>query len=304
MIKNAIIVVITLMTLNMPIYAVDFALISELGSSARAIALGNIEGFSESSTAVFSNPAGLYKSKGYAVSVFSTSIMEEVNYYNVCISGETPFGKVGVGIYEASVLNIPHTEELMNANRVIVPESYFDYKNSTLKIAYQTQLRKKTYLGASYSFFNHTYYTINGRGISADVGIVQEFDAMRVSVFAQNIFPFTSVAYSNGNAEKLPLILSTTLEYPYKDLTLYPQLKYGHSMILVSTGVQYNPGFLSFMNFLMGYKQQLDYTNKRHQKLTFGIELQLVGLTVHYAYERSDYFLLDHHTYISFNTNF
>ena len=88
------------------IKSADYALISDIGSSAQSIALGNIEGFSDSSTAVFDNPAGLYRTTGYSISLFTTQLMSDVHYYNVSLCGETPFGKVGVGVYEAHVNNL------------------------------------------------------------------------------------------------------------------------------------------------------------------------------------------------------
>ena len=62
-----------------------------------------------------------------------------------------------------------------------------------------------------------------------------------------------------------------------------------------------NKSFLPFFDILFGYKEQLDYTSDKHQKFTFGFGLTFFTLDIYYAYERSDYFLKDHNTYVSLN---
>ncbi|RAP25780.1 hypothetical protein DID78_07275 [Candidatus Marinamargulisbacteria bacterium SCGC AG-343-D04] len=283
--------------------AVDFALLTDIGSSAQSIALGNIEGYSAGSDAVFSNPANLSKTSGYSMSVFSTTFMEEINYYNLSMSGKTPFGTVGIGIYESSVTNLPKTKRRNDSSQTIYTDSYFDFKNSTLKLSYQTQLSPKTSIGASYSYYSINFEKYRGEGINFDVGLVHSTHLYSLSVFTQNLLPHSHVSYSNGKSEALPFYISSTLMYPYRAFQFIPQLKYGQENLLLSCGILYTPPFFAFMDLLMGYKQQLDYTSKRHQKLTFGVSLRLVDIDIHYAYERSDYFLTDHHNYISFNYN-
>ena len=158
-------------------------------------------------------------------------------------------------------------------------------------------------MGATYSFFSHNYHNLSGSGVNLDAGMVHRFNRFTLSVFAQNIVPNGYVSYSNRKAEGLPFYISSTIRYKYKDITVYPQLKYGQSMVLFSGGLEYNPPFMTFLKGLVGYKQQLDYTLKRHHKLTLGVELELAGLQIQYAYERSEYFLLDHNNYISFSYN-
>ena len=54
---------------------------------------------------------------------------------------------------------------------------------------------------------------------------------------------------------------------------------------------------------MTGVRQQLDYSSELQNKQSFGIELTLLELTLNYAYERSDYYLLDHQSYFSLNYN-
>ena len=136
-----------------------------------------------------------------------------------------------------------------------------------------------------------------------DLGLIHLFDQYSLSVFAQNILPNSYVAYSNKKYEHIPFFISTTLNIPYRDMIFIPQLKSGQDHILTSFGFQYSPYFLPFVDLLAGYKEQLDYTRDKHRKLTIGFGLRLIGTNIYYAYERSDYFLTDHHSYLSMNYN-
>ena len=62
---------------NMPlsvVNAAEYALISDLGTSARQIALGNVSGFSDSADSVFENPAALYRVDQFSLSLFSMPV--------------------------------------------------------------------------------------------------------------------------------------------------------------------------------------------------------------------------------------
>ena len=61
---------------------------------------------------------------------------------------------------------------------------------------------------------------------------------------------------------------------------------------------------MSYIQFMTGFKEQLDVTYARHKKWTFGIGLDLFDLHFHYAYERSDYILQDSKNYFSMHYNF
>ena len=57
-----------------------------MGTSARQIALGNVSGFSDSADSVFENPAALYRVDQFSLSLFSSKVMNEVQYNNLALS--------------------------------------------------------------------------------------------------------------------------------------------------------------------------------------------------------------------------
>lgn len=73
--------------------------ISELGSSAKMIALGTVQGFSNDASSIFENPAQLHHIDNYSVSLFSTTILEEVNYHTLNFAKKTTIGTFGIGYY-------------------------------------------------------------------------------------------------------------------------------------------------------------------------------------------------------------
>ena len=85
----------------------DELLITDLGSSARMIALGGVEGFTWTSNAVFENPASLAKIKNHSISAFTSKIIDEVTYINLSYATRTKSGHFGVGHMSASVGGIP-----------------------------------------------------------------------------------------------------------------------------------------------------------------------------------------------------
>ena len=288
------------------INATNFMMITDLGVSAKSIAMGNIDGSSTSAAAIFTNPASLANSKGHSISLFATTIMDQVNYYSISMSARTFAGTVGLGVFEQSTTNIPRTAERAKEDdfdQTIYKIGSFDYKNSVVKASYQVMLTDQLSVGANYSLYSIVFDGYDGSGSNFDLGLYQKFNKLGVSIFAQNIIPNQYVVFSNSNKELLPTSVSTSIICPIKNLTLVPQLKYSKSELLFSSGARYSPGFLPFLSLMAGYKQQLDYSLKRHQKMTVGIELRLFELYLQYAYERSDYYLTDNNNYFSIQYN-
>ena len=83
-----------------------------------------------------------------------------------------------------------------------------------------------------------------------------------------------------------------------------PQIKYQQEEWLTSLGAKYTPNFLPFIHFMGGYKTLLTVTQSRKTNATVGMGLSLGNISVYYAYERSDYVLNDHKSYVSITSNF
>tara|TARA_Y100001970_G_scaffold100782_1_gene126597 strand:- start:1039 stop:1959 length:921 start_codon:yes stop_codon:yes gene_type:complete len=301
LIQSIIVIVLLFIT---PIRATYYMLMTDLGVSAQSIALGNTHGYITSSEAIFSNPASMLNSNDYSFSIFSSKLMNEIEYLQISLSSETDFGSFGAGIYHQKVTDIPatilHYNTLRQLSQVYQLGSY-DYKNALYKIAYQAPIFEQYSLGISYNFYSISIDTYRGAGSNFDIGVLIPFKYFNLSIYNQNIIPNRRIHYSNNQSELLPFVTSTTAIIPFYDFTIIPQLTYQKSQLLKSTGFSYTPSFLPFFDILFGYKEQLDYTSDKHQKFTFGFGLTFFTLDIYYAYERSDYFLKDHNTYVSLN---
>mgnify|MGYP001228521641 FL=1 len=286
--------------------ASNFVMITDLGTSAKSIALGNIDGYSNSASAIFTNPASLTYTKGHSIALFGTTLMDQVNYYSVSFSTRIFAGTLGLGVFEQSTNNIPRTAQKTieeDLDQTIYQIGSFDYKNSVVKASYQAMLTKKLSMGLNYSLYSIVFDGYDGTGSNFDLGLFYKLNNVGVSVFTQNIIPKQYVVFSNSNKELLPTTVSTSIVYPIKSFTVIPQVKYSKRNVLISSGLRYSPGFLPFLSLMAGYKQQLDYSLEKHQKVTLGLELRLFDLHLHYAYERSDYYLTDNNNYFSIQYN-
>ena len=303
-----ILIIIFIFFFSYHIYASSFSLISDIGSSAQSIAMGNIEGSSRSANAIFSNPAGLYRIKSYSVSLFQTTIMNDIDYFNVALCKSTKYGNFGLGYYSASVDNIPFTA-IDNATNEFYVKEQFSYNNLVAKLSYQRQLSRRLHIGLNYTKYKLSFHNIEASGYGFDLGFLRIFKYFTFSTFIQNINK-GSIAYkdlsddSYSGSELIPLSISSSLRFIVKDFILYPQIKYHHNTYLPSLGLQYNPGFMPFLRFNTGYRHLLDYANQKHTRVSLGFDLRLLTLEFHYAYERSDYILYDHISYFSLSYDF
>tara|TARA_B100000427_G_scaffold143603_1_gene119562 strand:+ start:3141 stop:4055 length:915 start_codon:yes stop_codon:yes gene_type:complete len=288
-----------------PIYAAYHTMISDLGISAQSIALGNTHSFNSSSETIFSNPAALVFSHGHSFSIFSTNLNDGgVNYLQLSLSSNTDFGTIGAGVYHQKVADIPKTAEYFNSiinQDKIYTVGYYGYKNSIYTLAYQTSLLQNVSVGLNFNYYNVSVDTYRGTGNNIDLGILFPVKHSLISIYTQNIIPNRSVNYSHNKSDLLPFIGSISSYIPIYKVIFIPQITYQKSLILMSSGLSYSPAFLPYIKLLGGYKEQLDYTSNKHRKFTFGFGFTFFALDIFYAYERSDYYLKDHHTYISLN---
>jgi hypothetical protein len=289
------------------INSAPYDLIYDLGTSARQIAIGNVDGFSDAADTVFENPAGLYRVKQMSLAAFSSNVMNEVKYVNVALSGgDTKIGRIGVGFMQASVTGIPETvrnTESSTAHPGV--KTFFDYKSTVYKVAYQTAINKNIEFGINYVYYQNSLYSYSGRGSNIDLGVIYAHPKYETSILIRNAIPNQKVTYNTGAYEPLPIQYSVSMKRSFKNgWDVYPQIKYFHSEWLMSMGARYTPHFLPYIHFMSGYKSFLDATQKRHNNVTFGIGLDIMGLSIFYTYERSDYVLKDHKNYLSMTTYF
>ena len=121
-----------------------------VGSSARHVRLGGVEGMSNHADSVFENPAALYRIKRFSSSFFTTTLLNEAVYQNMAIAMRV--GRIGVfsiGYFNLGVKDIYKTSIDSNDDFTFIVDSTFNYDNSLMKFAYQYSMSRSLHLGVS-----------------------------------------------------------------------------------------------------------------------------------------------------------
>ena len=312
-------IVLLLISLSLPVFAGgEFFQLSDVGSSARMIRLGNVEGFSGAASSVFENPAALYRIKKASVSLFSTTFMDEVSYKNVSVGIRMPAGMLGFGYMTAGVNDIPLTDK--NVFDSTNPDDYeiiqvgsFGYNNSLMKMSYQISQTKNLHIGASLSYFNTSIYNVTGSGFNLDAGIIIDTEKFGVSILMRNLVSALKVKYSNNESETLPLQSVYSGRYTLGDVQVLGQLKVvgSNKKFVKSFGLEYNPKFLPFISLSAGLKEfpinrsiEGVFEQTIASNSTLGLGLNLFGVDFDYAYEQSEHVQFNHKHYFSLALGF
>jgi hypothetical protein len=284
----------------------DALLITDLGSSARMIALGGIEGFTWTSNAVFENPASLAKIKKHSISAFTSKIMDEVTYINLSYATRTKYGQFGLGYMSASVSGIPETgEREIDGQTRYYAIRYFDYLDYLAKLAYQVDIRENLHLGFTANYFNSRLDDLRGSGVNADVGLLWAHDPWTLSATAKNIFINLQKEYTNDATENFPIQLLLGAKYEFRDLDLMAQVKKERlrASALKALGIAYQPSWLPFLKLYAGYKEYFAIRDVE-SSTTLGVGLSIEGVDFEYGYEASAHPEFDNYNYFSISVNF
>jgi hypothetical protein len=298
-----------LISLSTFIIGAEALLLTDLGTSARMIGLGNIEGFDEGSNSIFENPAGLYRIKNISAGAFTTKLMHEVVYRNITLGMKTDWGTFAAGYMSADVSDIPHTYRRSD-NRFDV-SYYFRYETLLGKLGYQTSINENIHLGLAADYYATNLDTYSGRGWNMDGGVIVDFAPLELSLTARNILRFSKAKYTDGDdseyegEEKFPFQTVLSGKYNFYDFDVLGQVKTnaGRSRNLVALGLHYNPWILKVFHLYGGYKEYYGAVDVFHVQ-TLGVGLSLFGLSFDYAYENSDHFEYSTNHYFSFSMAF
>lgn len=306
----------------------------DLGSSARMIRRGNVEGFSSVADIVFENPAGLYRIRKFSTSAFSTRFMDEVEYKSLSVAFRLPVGMVGIGMLGTSVSDIPKTFKDEESGEFDV-SGYFNYKNYVSKLSYQYSTSRYFHIGASISYYMTDFDTVSGRGYNSDVGFLIDSDALDFSFVVKNIMRSSQINYtdssgetatdidgnevatselsSEGMKEELPLQTYYSLKYSLVHFQVYGQLKtVGRDRKFVkSVGLNFNPTYLPFFHASIGAKQsdvmqsiESEVGSNIQESMSMGVGLDLLGVNFDYAFEKSEHIEFDNKHYFSMALSF
>lgn len=295
---------------SVSIHAASYLMLTDLGSSAEMIRRGNIEGFSIGSNAIFENPASLHHVNLLSTSVFSTQIMKEVSYRNVSLAFKSDIGVFGFGYMDAGVDDIIKTRlSGTGENAIVIADGVFSYKNRVFKVGYQNSITEELHIGVNAVGYMNQIYTYTGSGYNLDIGAMYSFSELNVSLFARNIMP-TKIEYSDSEdesykgSESLPLQVVFSAAYPFGDLDILGQLKFDGVNSLMSGGMDYTPSFLLDMVTLSAGYKEFSVLDNISNTITLGVGLNLWGLSLDYAYEKSDHFEYDANNFASVGFDF
>ncbi len=334
MIKKLIVSLIMILLLGGHVVASesDYFQLTEAGTSARMIRIGNIEGYSPLSSSVFENPAGLYRVNRFSSSMFTTKFMGEVKYQNVSLSRRLPMGMLAVGFMKMGVDDIPSTIE--NESNKFIKVGSFSYKNSMAKIAYQVSIFENFHVGAAASYYSTTIDQVRGKGMNLDLGWIVGSESFQGSLVFKNMVNGLNMKYSDstdysahtqlsdaekveqssdGQIENLPFLMVLSLKKKTKRFAFYAQHKFieNHQDAAKSYGVEYSPRFLSIFKISGGMKKYPvvrsdEGVTKREldKTVTLGLGMDLFGVSFDYAHETSDHIEFKHKHYFSIGYSF
>jgi hypothetical protein len=291
----------------------DYFVLTEAGSNARMIRIGNVEGFSPLSSSVFENPAGLYRVYKFSSSMFTTTFMGELKYQNVSVSYRLPMGILGLGYMKLGVDGLEST--MKNDSNKISSVGSFNYENSMAKAVYQVSIFENLHVGAGLSYYSTTLDEVKGGGMNFDVGAIIGSESFQGSLAFKNIMSSMSVDYtddtdysahteltqeekdeqsSDGKVENLPFIMVMSVKKTYKNFVFFAQHKAieNHQDAAKSYGVEYTPKFLSIFKVSAASKKypvvrSVEGETKREldKTLVLGLGLDLFGVSFDYAHE-------------------
>ncbi len=279
--------------------------ITQLGSSAKMIGIGNVEGFDDSASAIFENPAALSSTKKYSLSAFQATLMEDTNYINLAGAAKTPIGEFGVGFMQVAVGGIDRVAKNDSGDKISV--GYDQSKDMVVKLAYSPQTEQwipdlKT--GISFNYFNRDLVGATGKGASLGLGLkyASKDSPFSVSFQIKNALVLQSMTYSTGNMEVLQTQVVLGGAYAQKELTYYAQAKISPSQfpVLKSFGITYQPEN-TVTTVSLGMAEIAGADNVAHTQFSVGLGLNLQNISMNFAFNKSDYIAQDNRYYLSIN---
>lgn len=277
----------------------EYFIPTRVGTSAKMIRQGNIEGFSELSASVFENPAALYRINKFSSSLFTVNLMNEVSYQNISTGVRLPVGMIALGYMAVNVDDIKRAKEI-DPGLEYDEDGTFGYKNILAKLAYQLSQNKLLHWGVSLSYFHTSLESYTASGFNVDAGVVVNVDPLEISVTAKNLIPALKVQYSHGQTESLPLQTIVGGRYNWGDLDFLAQMTVWESSRRIgkSGAINYSPNFYPALHLSAGYKE-FPVLQDMKSNITVGFGLDLFDISLDYAYERSEHIEYDGKHYFS-----
>ena len=299
-------IVTFLLMLSISISGVTALQISNIGTSAEMIGKAGIEGFDQSASSIFQNPASLSKIEGNSASMFYSQFLKDsLKYMNLSIASQTRFGTFGLGFMQARVDDIYETVEVQDGSGNLEVGSTFAYKNTLLKFGYQNKYKNIMNIGANFSYYLHDLNTVTGKGMNLDLGGLAYIKKFTLSLSVKNIVKISKIRYTNDQVEELPLSITPSVAYKRNNNMYYYQqiigLNGGYTIDAHSAGLSYNPPWLKKIISLTGGIKNIRINEKNgySTKYSIGVSLKTTLLGFHFAMESSDFYDQNYHYFFS-----
>jgi competence protein ComGC len=289
--------------LTIPAYGTDYLMLTEAGTSAKMIALGQIEGFDNSSNSLFENPASLGSIKNTSISAYSTTLINEFEITNFSISQKTKWGTFAIGQFSGKISDIPRTSTTgSGGDQQFLELGEFEYTDTLTKIGYQNNFKSRLSYGFTLNRYTKNIDNVTADGYDIDAGIKTKWGKTSVSLIAKNILE-RDIQYSNNQVETLPRQIILGGLYDLGCIGLYGQAKLnGEKGIQKSAGVSAHIPSFPYLKLLAGYKEYFVLDDLK-KGTAIGIALDMGPFSLSYAYEKSDYVEFDSKSYFSMSLN-
>jgi hypothetical protein len=294
--KKLIVSVLMTILLNTSIFSNDSILISDIGSTAEYIAVGGNEAVSLGAHNIFNNPSMIGKERSKSLSLFTTTLMENVQFRSIAVSKQWKKLSLGLGYMDSVVSDIPETIEGSDTFEV---SDYYGALFSVYKAGIAYECAPYITVGFAANYYFNKIYSVSGSTINGDIGLLYKRDRVMVSATSKNIFQTNQVEYDNDGLEALPLVstLAAHIYLPYIEPMGQMRLYSGKESTYSFGALIHLPKF-SYLDILVGYKTSY-YLDELKERVSFGFGLNMFDLIVHYTYETSNSVAFNHNSYFS-----
>jgi hypothetical protein len=250
---------------------------SLLGLSPRSIALGNIGAFDKQASILYLNPSLVGRVKD-GVTLFTTTILEEYNY--LALAGT--YQGYGIGLVRMSISDSTTGIE----DGKFVSTGSYSYSDNVFYLS-QAYKIEDTILGVSAKFYLANIADNTAMGVNADVSITQKIskDVLYVMTIQNFINSGQKSLFWSDSINHLPLIIDHNLRYRLGFLDFYLKNRYqkqGTTYHYSSVGIRAHFGT---MDLLLGFER----------RPRVGVEMQISGINVAYAYDFRDSLIGNNH---------
>ena len=294
-------VLLSLLLFSTPVFSSSALLVTDLGSSAEYIGVGGNEAVSLGAHNVFHNPSLMGQDKNFSVSLFTTTLMDDIQYRSLALSKQWDKLSVGFGYMDSAVDNI--TETVQGETKFEV-SGYYESQFSVYKGGLSYQLAPHLSMGFVANYYHNKIHSVAGSTLNGDVGIAYRKDHILVSASSKNIFQTNEILYDNDATEALSLVstLSAHIYAPVVEPMFQMQI-HSAKAPSYSVGAIFNLPLISMLDILVGYKTAYHLDTLKN-RLTFGFGLNVQDIRFNFTYEKSNSVAFDHNSYFSLTYQF